>query len=60
MSEEPVKRTGISWISVSFGLANAAIGVGLLNYPSIYSRIGGVELATGIQLVSFSLLSSFV
>lgn len=43
---------GISWMAVAFGLANASIGVGILNYPYIYNRVGGIEIATFIQLVS--------
>ena len=43
-------KPGISWVSVAFGLANASIGVGILNYPFLYNRIGGWELATVVQL----------
>lgn len=46
-----VKRRGISWVSVAFGIANASIGIGLLNYPAIYNRIGSIQDATIIQLV---------
>lgn len=45
------KRNGISWYSVAFGLANASIGVGILNYPFLYNRIGGIEFSSLIQLV---------
>lgn len=46
------KEVGISWYSVAFGLANAAIGVGILNYPALYDRLGGIMNATLIQIVS--------
>lgn len=55
-SESPTPTNGISWYSVAFGLANASIGVGILNYPFIYDRVGGIQLATFIQIVSWSLI----
>jgi sodium-coupled neutral amino acid transporter 7/8 len=54
LEEEP--KPGISWISVAFGLANASIGVGILNYPFLYNRIGGWEWATVVQLALLACL----
>ena len=45
------ERVGISWVAVAFGLANASIGVGILNHPYLYSRIGGIGLSILIQAV---------
>ena len=53
---ETISRQGISWISVAFGLANASIGVGILNYPFLYSRIGGWEWATFTQIILLACL----
>lgn len=50
-------RPGISWYSVAFGLANASIGVGILNYPFLYERVGGIEVATFLQIVSVASFS---
>ena len=46
------ERIGISWVAVAFGLANASIGVGILNHPFLYQRIGGIGLSVLIQSVS--------
>lgn len=42
----------------SFLLVNAALGAGVLNYPAAYDRIGGVWIATGVQLGLMIILAS--
>jgi len=51
-----LSSSGISWVSVAFGLANASIGVGILNYPFLYSRIGGWEWAAIVQVLLLTCL----
>lgn len=45
-------KLGITWPVAAFLLVNCALGAGVLNYPAAYDRLGGVLIATIIQLVS--------
>ncbi|RWS06318.1 putative sodium-coupled neutral amino acid transporter 7-like protein [Dinothrombium tinctorium] len=47
---------GIGWLSVAFGLANASIGVGVLNYPSAYDKVGGIAIAEYMQLIIVAII----
>lgn len=42
---------GITWVSASFMLINAALGAVLLNTPELYHHLGGILSATLIQIV---------
>lgn len=46
-------ETGITWPVAAFLLVNCALGAGVLNYPAAYDRLGGIFIATIIQLVSY-------
>lgn len=50
--------TGISWKVAAFLLVNAALGAGVLNYPAAYDRIGGVLIATVLQLALIVVLAA--
>lgn len=42
---------GVSWVGATFLLLNAALGIGILNFPAAYSQAGGILSATLIQLL---------
>lgn len=46
--------TGVGWGVATFLLVNTALGAGLLNYPYAYNQIGGVLMASLMQVVSVS------
>lgn len=51
-------KIGVSWQVAAFLLVNAALGAGVLNYPAAYDRIGGVLIATILQLVLLVILAA--
>jgi len=44
---------GTGWFAASMLIVNAALGAGLLNFPSAYHQAGGVLTANLVQLVSY-------
>ncbi|XP_022238390.1 putative sodium-coupled neutral amino acid transporter 7 [Limulus polyphemus] len=50
---------GSSWYGASLLLVNAALGAGLLNFPEVFGRAGGIVVATCVQavLLAFMLTS---
>uniref|UniRef100_T1K0M2 Amino acid transporter transmembrane domain-containing protein n=2 Tax=Tetranychus urticae TaxID=32264 RepID=T1K0M2_TETUR len=52
------KLPGISWPVAAFLLVNCALGAGVLNYPAAYDRLGGVTIATVIQIFMMAILAS--
>ncbi|XP_074605188.1 sodium-coupled neutral amino acid transporter 7-like isoform X2 [Brevipalpus obovatus] len=50
--------SGITWPVAAFLLINCALGAGVLNYPAAYDRLGGVLIATLIQLAMMLVLAA--
>lgn len=48
--------TGVGWGVATFLLVNTALGAGMLNYPYAYNQIGGVLMASLMQVVSLKIL----
>ncbi|XP_054165008.1 sodium-coupled neutral amino acid transporter 7-like [Oppia nitens] len=49
---------GSTWRVGAFLLVNAALGAGVLNYPVAYDRLGGITIATFVQLVIIAMLAT--
>lgn len=47
---------GVSWVGATFLLINAALGIGILNFPAAYSQAGGILLATIIQFLMVAII----
>ncbi|ELU06937.1 hypothetical protein CAPTEDRAFT_153758 [Capitella teleta] len=45
------ERPGSSWMASVFLVVNAALGAGLLNFPSAYDKSGGLVVAISVQAV---------
>lgn len=52
----PEHEEGVSWITASFLLINAALGIGILNFPAAYDLAGGIISATCTQLIMLVLI----
>ncbi|GIY62555.1 putative sodium-coupled neutral amino acid transporter 7 [Caerostris extrusa] len=52
----PEHEDGVSWITASFLLINAALGIGILNFPAAYDLAGGIVSATCTQLIMLVLI----
>ncbi|GBO25256.1 hypothetical protein AVEN_15924-1 [Araneus ventricosus] len=52
----PEHEDGVSWVTASFLLINAALGIGILNFPAAYDLAGGVVAATCVQLLMLVLI----
>lgn len=50
VEDDEVGRTG--WITASLLIVNAALGAGLLNFPSAFNQAGGVAVGISVQLVN--------
>ena len=50
-------QTGVSWGMAAFLLVNTALGAGMLNYPYAYNQVGGVLVASLMQVVSVEIRS---
>ena len=49
---------GANWVVGGFLLVSAALGAGILNYPVAYDRLGGIGLATVVQVIVLVILAS--
>ncbi|XP_042900281.1 sodium-coupled neutral amino acid transporter 7 isoform X2 [Parasteatoda tepidariorum] len=52
----PEDHEGVNWVTAAFLLVNAALGIGILNFPAAYDLAGGIVSATCTQLVMLVLI----
>ncbi|KFM78405.1 putative sodium-coupled neutral amino acid transporter 7, partial [Stegodyphus mimosarum] len=52
----PEHEDGVSWVTATFLLINAALGIGILNFPAAYGQAGGIVSATIAQLIMLVLI----
>lgn len=56
--EKPQLQKGVNWVVAAFLIVNAALGIGILNFPAAYDQAGGIVSATVIQIVMLTVMMS--